>query len=141
MTTTTNGERLARGLKKRCAVCGGAGLFDGWFRMKDRCPTCQVRFSREEGFFTGAVFVNFALTEVVMFTWLAGVLFATQPDLDVRLMIIGSVASAVVMPVLVYPTSKSLWFAIHVVMQPLDPDEEADAAAMRFQRGDATPSS
>jgi uncharacterized protein (DUF983 family) len=138
--TVSAGDRLRRGLWKHCAVCGEGDLFDGWFRMKERCPACQVRFSREEGFFTGAVFVNFALTEIVMFAWLAAVLFATQPDIDGRLMIIGSVAVAIVMPVLAYPWSKTIWFAIHLIMQPLDPDEEADAAARRFERGDAAPS-
>jgi uncharacterized protein (DUF983 family) len=131
------GVLLGRGLRKRCAVCGGGGLFDGWFRMKERCPSCAIRFSREEGFFTGAVFVNFALTEVVMFTWIGAILVATQPDLDVGLLIAGCVAVAVVMPIVVYPWSKSLWFAIHVAMEPIDPDEEADAAAARFERGDA----
>jgi uncharacterized protein (DUF983 family) len=130
------GSLLRRGARKRCAVCGGGRLFSGWFRMAERCPTCAVRFSREEGFFTGAVFVNFALTEVVMFGWIAGVLIATQPDLDVGLLIGGCVAVAVIMPVVVYPWSKTLWFAIHLAMQPLDPDEEADAAAARFERGE-----
>lgn len=133
----TVGTRLRRGLAKRCAVCGGGDLFDGWFRMKDSCPTCAIRFSREEGFFGGALFVNFALTEVVMFVWLAAVLVVTIPEPNVAWLVGGSVAVAIVVPLLAYPFSKTIWFAIHVAMQPLDPDEEADAAARRFERGDA----
>ena len=40
------------------------------------------------------------------------------------------------LPVLLYPFSKTLWFAIHVAMEPLEPEEEAEAAATRFERGD-----
>jgi uncharacterized protein (DUF983 family) len=130
------GTLLRRGLLKRCAVCGSGDLFDGWFRMKERCPTCATRFSREEGFFGGAVFVNFALTEVVMFAWLAGVLLATIPEPNVPWLIGGSVAIAIAIPILLYARSKTLWFAIHLAMQPLDPDEQADAAVERFERGD-----
>ena len=46
---------------KHCPRCGGGHLFDGWFRMKERCPTCGVRFEREPGFFVGAYFINFAV--------------------------------------------------------------------------------
>ena len=137
--TASIGTQLRRGLRRRCAVCGGGDLFDGYYGLKETCPTCAVRFAREEGFFIGALFVSFALTEIVMFTFIAVVLVATMPDVDVRTMIIGSVAISVVVPLVFYPHSKTIWFAIHLAMEPLDPDEEADAAAIRFERGDAAP--
>ncbi len=34
--------------------------------MHERCPTCGMRFAREEGFFTGAYLINFAITEGLM---------------------------------------------------------------------------
>lgn len=126
---------IRRGLRKRCAVCGGGALFERWFRMSSHCPRCGVKFEREVGFFVGALFVNFALTEVVMFAWLAGVTIATIPRPPVWWLIGGSVAVCVVLPPLLYPCSKTLWFAIHIAMQPLDPDEEAEAAATLFERG------
>jgi uncharacterized protein (DUF983 family) len=132
---TSKGTVLRRGALKHCAVCGRGGLFDRWFRMRSHCPRCGVKFEREAGFFVGALFVNFALTEVVMFGWLAGVTIATIPHPPVWWLIGGSVAICVVLPVLLYPYSKTLWFAIHVAMQPLDPDEEAEAAATLFERG------
>jgi uncharacterized protein (DUF983 family) len=128
---------LWRGLRKRCAACGGGKLFDGWFRMKEHCPTCATKFEREEGFFVGALFVNFAITEVVMFTYIAVAAIITIPHPDVTVLITGSAVICVVLPVLLYPFSKTIWFAIHVAMQPLDPQEEAEAAAVRFERGDA----
>ena len=103
--------------------------------MATHCPRCGTTFEREAGFFIGALFVNFALTEAVMFLWLAGVTLATIPHPPVWWLIGGSVVICIVMPVLLYPFSKTVWFAIHVAMQPLDPDEEAEAAATLFERG------
>ena len=114
------GVALSRGIRKRCAVCGGRKLFTGWFRMKERCPTCATTFEREAGFFGGAVFVNFAFTEVVMFLYLAGATVATLPHPQVRVLVGGSVAICIVLPLLLYPTSKTTWFAIHLLMEPLD---------------------
>jgi uncharacterized protein (DUF983 family) len=130
----TKATLLRRGLLKRCAICGARGLFHGWFRMRSHCPRCGTKFEREAGFFVGALFVNFGLTEVVMFAWLAGSTLATLPSPDVRLLVGGSVAVCLVLPVLLYPFSKTVWFAIHLAMQPLDPDEEAEAAATLFER-------
>ena len=134
---TSTRTLILRGMRKRCAICGAQGLFDRWFRMRDHCPRCGTKFEREPGFFVGALFVNFALTEVLMFAWLGGVTIATIPDPPLLWLIAGSVLICVVVPVLLYPFSKTLWFAIHVAMQPLDPDEEAEAAATLFERGDA----
>jgi uncharacterized protein (DUF983 family) len=132
---TSKRTLIWRGLRKRCAVCGSGRLFERWFKMHSHCPRCGTRFEREAGFFVGALFVNFALTEVVMFLWLAGVTIVTIPHPPVWWLIGGSVVICVVLPVLLYPLSKTLWFAIHVAMQPLDPDEEAEAAATLFERG------
>jgi len=131
---TTRSTAIRRGVAKRCAVCGSGGLFDGWFRMCTHCPRCGVRFEREPGFFVGALFVNFALTEAVMFLWLAAVTLVTIPHPPVWWLIGGAVAVCVVLPVVLYPFSKTLWFALHIAMQPLDPDEEAEAAATLFER-------
>lgn len=125
---------LGRGLRKRCAVCGAGGLFEGWFRMRSHCPTCGARFAREDGFFIGALFVNFAVTEALMFLWLAGAALATIPHPDPVLLVTGAATICVVVPLTVYPFSKTIWFAIHVAMQPLDPQEEAERAATVFER-------
>lgn len=57
---------LTRGLLRRCPVCGSGGLFTGWFKMRDRCPRCRYTFAREEGFFLGAILMNFAVAEALL---------------------------------------------------------------------------
>src|SRR5687768_5217459 len=73
---------VRRGFMKRCPRCGGGRLFEGWFRMKDRCPTCGYLFEREPGFFVGAYLINFAITEGLLFVLLMGFVFwkTNNPD-------------------------------------------------------------
>ena len=49
---------LGRALRRRCPQCGGAPIFDGWWRMKDYCLACGHRFEREPGYWVGAVIFN-----------------------------------------------------------------------------------
>jgi uncharacterized protein (DUF983 family) len=130
------GTYLGRGLRKRCPNCGAAPIFTGWFRMKERCPGCGMKFEREEGFFAGAVFVNLALAEVALFVFIVIAFAATLPDPPTLAIAAGGVVISILLPILLYPYSKSVWAAIHLGMTPLDPDEQADAAAWRFERGE-----
>jgi hypothetical protein len=63
---------LARGLKRRCPMCGRGRAFEGFYRMRDRCPQCGYAFEREEGYWVGAVIMNFVFVEA----WFA-LLFVT----------------------------------------------------------------
>jgi uncharacterized protein (DUF983 family) len=133
------GRLLWRGITKRCPSCGAGGVFETWFRLRERCPRCANRLEREPGFFIGAYFLNFCLMQTVLGAWIAAAFALTLPHPPMPLIIGGAVAIAVVLPVVGYPFSKTTWAALHLAMAPLDPDEEADAAAFRFERGDAAP--
>lgn len=105
--------------------------------MRERCPSCGLRFEREAGFFVGALFVNFAATEVLLFVWIAGSFLLTLPHPRVTpLLLIGVGVICTLVPVVFYPFSKTTWAAVHLAMEPLDEAEQADAAAYRFERGD-----
>ena len=120
-----------RGLRRRCGRCGGRRLFDGWFRLKERCPTCGYRFRREEGFWTGVFLVNFAVTEGLMFVALMVfiLLRAGQDSGGPLWPILAACGSfAVLAPILYYPFATTTWAAIDLVLRPLEPDEEASAA-------------
>lgn len=122
---------VMRGMARRCGRCGGRRLFDGWFRLKERCPTCGYTFRREEGFIAGVYLLNFGVTEGLLWVsvmayvlWRAGTgsRGALWPVLLVCL------GLAVVAPVVCYPFAASTWAALDLVLRPLEPDEEADAA-------------
>ena len=48
-------------LAKRCPVCLRGPMFRGFMEMRDACPVCGHCFTREPGFFQGAMFVSYAV--------------------------------------------------------------------------------
>lgn len=116
-------------------------MFRGYFRLKERCPTCGYQFRREEGFLLGVYLVNFALTLFLVWLvimgwviWRAG----AGSDGTVWPTLLLCLALAVVVPVVAYPFAATTWAALDLVMRPLEPDEEADAAtwAVLDEEGD-----
>ena len=69
--------------------------------------------------------VTFGLVGVVL---VVGVI-ATYPDVAVVPILAVAVPVAVVVPIVFYPISYTLWAAIDLAMRPLEPAEEAEAAA------------
>lgn len=122
---------LARGLTKRCALCGSGGLFTGWFRMRERCPRCGYRFEREEGFFLGAYVVNLGIAEGLVL--LVGVvpciaLLAANPDANLLPIVVSGLAAAALAPLVFYPFSRTLWSAIDLILRPAHAVEPTDQA-------------
>lgn len=118
---------------RRCPLCGSGGLFQRWVTMRERCPGCGHRFERraEDGFFLGAYVINLAFT----FIALGAVLFleiARQADIvDIPFWaFIGlAIVAVLVVPLVGYPVSKTLWSAIDLASRPPDVVEQAEAAA------------
>ena len=69
--------------------------------------------------------VTFALIGVVL---LVGVI-TTYPDIAVGRILAVAVPVAVLAPILFYPISYTTWAAIDLAMHPLEPQDEAEAAA------------
>jgi uncharacterized protein (DUF983 family) len=117
------GQMLWRGARKKCPVCGAGRLYTRWLRMAERCPRCGFKFEREEGFFLGAFVVNVAVTEFAMLVAIVLGVALTLPDPPVLLLSVLGVVSAVLVPVLSYPFSKTVWSALDLAMHPLEPGE------------------
>jgi uncharacterized protein (DUF983 family) len=120
MTTT---RLLARGLARRCPVCGQGQLFRRWFVMVERCPRCGLRFERIDGHFTGALGLNTIAGVVAVCAALAIGAAATLPEIPVATLIAVVVTVGIIVPLVGYPFSKTLWTAIDLRMRPLEPGE------------------
>jgi len=121
---------LRRGMTMRCPRCGGGSIFDTWFRMKERCPTCGYLFEREPGFFVGAYLINFSIVEGFLFVLIMGFVLwkSGHPDAGVLGFSIVGVAIGVVGPIVFYPFSRTIWSALDLVMTPLEVKEIVEAA-------------
>jgi uncharacterized protein (DUF983 family) len=53
--------RLGALVKQRCPRCLQGPVFAGLFRMHAQCPVCGLRFEREPGYFTGAMYLSYGL--------------------------------------------------------------------------------
>ena len=119
------GRRLAalvgRALRRRCPYCGGAGIFAGYFSLRDRCPTCGVPFDREEGYFLGAMLVNLLVAEFI--TVAVAVSLMVFTDLSLVPLEIIAVSLAVGLPILFYPYARMLWMAVDLHFDP--PERQA----------------
>ena len=122
---------LARGITKRCPLCGSGWLFTGWYRMRERCPGCGYRFEREEGFFLGAYVVNLGITEgllLVLGIVPCIVFLAANPDASLWPIVVSGLVAAVVAPLVFYPFSRTLWSAIDLMLRPAQAVEPTDRA-------------
>jgi uncharacterized protein (DUF983 family) len=54
-------DRAVAVLRQRCPKCRQGPVFRGWIAMHPTCPVCGHRFEREPGYFTGAMYVSYAL--------------------------------------------------------------------------------
>ena len=114
------GVMIRRGLLKRCPHCNGRGIFQGFFKLRDACPSCGYRFEREEGYWTGAMIVNIAACEVWFFVLFFGTLLASLPDVSWGPLLAVALITNGLLPIVFYPHSKTLWMAMDLYMHPLE---------------------
>ncbi len=108
-------------LGRRCPWCGGGGLFPRWLTLVERCPTCGVTYSREEGYWLSALILNFAVTEGAVGLVIIGGLLLAAPEFAVdQLLIVTGVAvtTALVVSIGFYPWSKLLWMLLDDRIHP-----------------------
>ncbi|ACB77774.1 DUF983 domain-containing protein [Opitutus terrae] len=105
---------VARGLTNRCPNCGDHTLFvpGKLFTLNPSCPTCGLRFDRDndEGFFLGSLALNYGVT-VIGFLLPVGLL-AYAGVIPARVAIVLAVIGALVVPALLYRSSRS-WFLMN----------------------------
>jgi uncharacterized protein (DUF983 family) len=113
---------LWRGARRRCPWCAGPGaFFTGWFTMDDRCRTCGLDRDRGyEGFELGAIAVNITVVFGALIAAAGIAIAVTIPDIPVLPLVLALGAVAVVLPIVLYPISFTLWQAIDLATRPPD---------------------
>jgi uncharacterized protein (DUF983 family) len=120
-----------RGATRGCPRCGGRRLFETWFRIRRRCPRCSLRLEREEGGFLGAMTINYAVTAIAWLALLIVWLIVDLPDVHVLWLTVASIGVAIVVPLLFWPVSKTIWAAVDYLVYRTDPEYASREAAER----------
>jgi len=116
---------MARAFSLRCPYCGGRGIYDGYFALRATCPTCGVRFEREEGYFLGAYALNLIVAEFLGLGLALLLIFRTGlRDADLIWQEVVAVALAVAFPLVFFPFSRTVWIAMDLVFHPPGPNLE-----------------
>jgi uncharacterized protein (DUF983 family) len=114
----TQGQIISRGLGHRCPNCGAKALFreDKMFELNRACPACGLKFEKDEGFFLGAMALNYGVTcfgllAPVAVLWYFGVLGG-------RTAAIVAGTLALVAPVVLYRASRSWQLMLYYFFFP-----------------------
>jgi uncharacterized protein (DUF983 family) len=112
------GVALVRALRLRCPRCGRGTLYDGWLSMRERCPVCGFIYEREQGYFVGAMYVNYGLTALL---GLGGVLLLDDLiGLSLTQQLVIAVPVMLLAPVLFFRHARSFWLGIEYFVSGLD---------------------
>jgi len=123
----SRGRMLWWGATKRCARCGSGHLFRRYFTMVDNCPRCHLHFEREHGYWAGALAINIGIAGAAFVVAFGVALALTVPDVPVLPLLAILVPLMIVVPLLGYPFSKTIWVAVdRAFLQHLDPNEQLD---------------
>jgi uncharacterized protein (DUF983 family) len=104
--TVTRRHVFVRGLLLRCPNCGRNGVFRGLFKVNERCEFCGFLVQREEGFFLGAMALNYAAAALPLVPIFV-LVFMERISVPLALGI--CLVWGLIVPVLFYNPSRSLW--------------------------------
>jgi len=107
---------LGNGLRLKCPRCGIGSLYAQPFRMRSHCAHCGLKYEREQGYFVGAIYVNYAATVLIAVPGFF--IFDTLADMSINRQLAIWIPFAVVFPILFFHHSRSLWLAIDHWLNP-----------------------
>ena len=90
-------------------------LFTGWFAMARACALCGLLYERAQGYWVGAIYVNYGVTTVIA---LAGFFF-TWPAWSMLTELLVWGTFVVLFPLWFFRYSRSLWLAVETWLNPV----------------------
>jgi uncharacterized protein (DUF983 family) len=112
---------VSAALRQLCPRCRKGRIFRGslirtWLSTNERCPVCDLKFEREQGYFIGSMYVSYLLSIppavlLVMFFWMvAGWQFEWA--------CVGAVCAYLPLVPLVTRVARVLWIHIDHAVDP-----------------------
>jgi len=91
--------------------------------MAATCPQCAITFERDPGYWLGAMIINTAVTIGIFLAAFVGATVATWPEVPWTGVLIATMILNVVVPVVFYPWSKTLFVALDLSVRPYSESE------------------
>ncbi|MEM8746169.1 MAG: DUF983 domain-containing protein [Actinomycetota bacterium] len=119
---------LLRGAFRRCPHCGGRGaFFTSWFGKAERCRTCGLAWRRDDvGFELGAAAMAAIIVMGPLVLALGVTLVITWPEVPVVPLLSVFLPLGLILPIVLYPVSYTMWQAVDLRMRPASPPDFAD---------------
>ena len=118
---------LTYSIRLRCPDCGKTRLFERFFKMNRNCAHCNLSFEREQGFYLGAIYFNYGFTALVVAIVYPVLVFAQRVSPNAGLLV--CMSFAVMLPVLFFRHSRSLWLAFDQFIDPQPVDRSDESAS------------
>jgi uncharacterized protein (DUF983 family) len=115
---------LVRGFCLRCPRCGARSLFRIWLTMHERCAVCHLRFEREQGYFLGAMYINYGVTVILALIGSFALEYWSRPSLTQQLVLWIGFCS--LFPVVFFRHSRGLWLAFDYIFDPAEDERLGD---------------
>lgn len=104
-------QPLKRGICNQCPRCGEGAIVKNLFVRYEACPHCGMDFNLEDGFYSGAMAINYAL--VCVFYLLPLLLIWAFGWLSGWTTIILCFLGSGIFPILAYRYSQALWLGFY----------------------------
>ncbi len=110
----TKGTRLYSILNHKCPQCHEGRLFvskaysKGFIKMPERCANCGLRYEQEPSFYSGAMYVSYALQVALFTTVYVALRVLFNPQMEVYLY------ATIVAALLLFPVTLRLSRAIYI---------------------------
>lgn len=109
-------NRLGRSLRLRCPACGVGRLYRSWWTMNTSCEKCGLSFTREGGFYLGAIYFNYGLTALTVA--IAYPLLVLSQTMSSRHALILCMAFTFIFPLLCFRHARSFWLGFDEFVDP-----------------------
>ena len=96
---------ILRGL---CPRCRSGKIFRGAIAIHEKCPSCRLVFSREPGYFTGAMYISYAMAFPVL-GGMAWLIHLAMPELTFLAVTILATAACLPGTPFVFRYSRIIW--------------------------------
>lgn len=113
---------LTRALTRSCPQCGSKGIFKNYLELRERCPACQYRFDREEGYFLGGYALNVVAVGLIPLILL--VLFLIYTDYSWVTLELIFIPMTLLLPIIFFPYTRTFWMVIDLMLDPTEHTEK-----------------